>query len=512
MHAGDILSKRASLTHNRTALVELPTGKHYTYGKLNTKSNRLANFLRHRLDIKKGERICILAHNSAAYIELFFGVGKIGAVLVPLNWRLVACELNYIINNCQPKAIFCGPEFAPVLSEIRSEIDIEHFVSLEGAAIVNAISYEKESAHTRQVEPKRPALTDEDPYCILYTSGTTGRPKGAVIPHRQVLWNCINTIISWEVTSQDISPVFTPLFHAGGLFAFLTPLFYAGGRIILTRTFDKDESLKIIEEHKCTVVLGVPSLFQIWMNSSLFNEVNFNCVRWFISGGAPCPVSLMEAWRSAKGVVFRQGYGLTEAGVNCCTMTNDESVLKAGSVGKPIFHSSMRVVNDEGLDVPIGQTGELIIAGPHVFSGYWRNQEADSETLKDGWLYTGDAAKMDKDGFIYIVGRFKDMIISGGENIYATEVESVFREHPSIEDAALIGKPDDKWGEIGVMVVVLRQGYETNKEELIKFCQEHLAKYKIPKQIIFMDFLPYSSYGKVMKKELKKRLGIDKKE
>lgn len=253
------------------------------------------------------------------------------------------------------------------------------------------------------------------------------------------------------------------------------------------------------------MILGVPTLFQMWMNSPNFADADFSHVHFFVSGGAPCPVSLIRAWQEAKGVVFRQGYGLTEVGTNCFSMTDEESALKAGTVGKPIFHSQMRLVDQRGNDVPVGETGELLIAGPHVCLGYWNNPEATRESLVDGWFHTGDMARMDQDGFFTIAGRYKDMIISGGENVYAAEVESVFREHPAVEDAALIGRPDEKWGEVGVIVVTLKADRSATPEELQEFCRVRLARYKVPKEVIFSPGLPYSPYGKVIKAELKRQ-------
>ena len=307
---------------------------------------------------------------------------------------------------------------------MRNEINVEHYVNLRGAGIAEALDYEDGLHQASSQEPKRPQMDGETPYCILYTSGTTGNPKGAIIPHRQILFNAINTVISWGLTEEDISPVYTPLFHAGGLFAFLTPILYVGGRIILARDFDPAASLRWIMEEGCTVILGVPTLFQMWMNSDYFEDADFSRVHFFISGGAPCPPQLMDTWRAKKGIIFRQGYGLTEVGANCFSMTDEDSVPKTGSVGKPIFHSKMRVVNPEtGEDVPVGEAGELLIWGPHVCAGYWRNPEATAKAIADGWFHTGDMAHKDKDGFYYIDGRYKDMIKSGGENVYAAEVE-----------------------------------------------------------------------------------------
>ena len=502
--AADLLSKRAELTPDRVGLVEVANGVAYTYGQLNTRANRLANWFL-SLGVQKGDRVSLLAQNSIHTVDLLFGLAKIGAILAPLNWRLTARELAYIAGDCAPKVMVCGPEYAGLLAEMRIELNIPIVVAIEGAAIDGALDYETCVAGAPETEPQRPPLTGEDVCCILYTSGTTGRPKGAMISHRQVIWNCINTVISWGLRADDVSPIMTPMFHAGGLFVFLTPLFYVGGKILLGRSFDSEASLDLIQRESCTVVLGVPTLFQMWMNSPSFAAADFSSVRFFVSGGAPCPVSLISAWREAKGGYLRQGYGLTEVGVNCFTMTNEESVAKMGSVGHPVFHSRMRIVDESGGDVPRGRTGELIIWGPHVCSGYWRNPEATAQALRDGWFHTGDMARQDEDGYFYLAGRYKDMIISGGENVYAAEVETVFLEHPAVGEAALIGRPDDKWGEVGVMIVVPRPGQTATADELLAFCGGRLARYKVPKQVIIADALPYSPYGKVMKAELREK-------
>ena len=503
MNSADILTKRANLTPDREALYDITTGVRYTYAELNERANRAGNLLQEKYGVQKGDRVSILAHNNIAYVDLLFGIGKIGAIFAPLNWRLTSRELMYIVNDCQPKLLIVGPEFVSVYNEMKDAVHIEHVVSLEGATVSGEESYEGLLSQASAAEPKRPLIEEDDAYCILYTSGTTGRPKGAILPHRQVLWNAINTVISWGLSEKDVSPILTPMFHSGGLFVFLVPLFYAGGRLLMARSFDPDASLKLIVDERCTVILGVPTLFQVWMNSPKFAETSFEHVHFFISGGAPCPPPLIEAWNKAKGLNVRQGYGLTEVGVNCFSMTDEEAFRKRGSVGKPIFHSEMRLVDTDGNDVKVGQTGELLIKGPHVCMGYWNNPEATAQSLKDGWFHTGDMARQDEEGYFYIAGRFKDMIISGGENVYAAEVEAVFREHSAVADAALIGQPDEKWGEVGLMIVACKPNQTVNADELLKFCSGRLAKYKIPKRVEFVDTLPYSPYGKVIKAELK---------
>lgn len=505
MHAADLLSYRARLTPDREALLYTHTGERFTYAQLNARTNRTANFLR-ALGVQKGDRVSILANNSVIYLDLFYGLAKIGAIFAPLNWRLTARELSFIVADCAPRILFCGPEFTQTVNELWDELKNAQVVSVEGAKIEGALSYESELARASDAEPERPALNDDDPYCILYTSGTTGRPKGAVLPHRQILWNCINTVISWGLREDDVSPLLTPLFHAGGLFAFMTPIFYVGGRIVLTRAFDAEQSLEMIVAEKCTVVLGVPTLFQLWYNTAYFQLADFSRVRFWINGGASIPVPLMQSWVAVKGGVFRQGYGLTEVGPNCFSMTDEESKRKRGSVGKPIFHTQMRLVNPETRkEIGVNEPGELLISGPHVCAGYWKNPKATTEAMTDGWFHTGDMARRDEDGFFYIIGRFKDMIKSGGENIYAAEVETIFRDHPAVADAALIGQPDEKWGEIGLMIVLPKPGQSATQADLLKFCEGKLARYKIPKRIVFANEFPYSPYGKIEKAKLREK-------
>lgn len=507
MNAADLLTHRARLTPNREALLETDTGRRFTYAELNERANRAANMLVTEYGVQFGDRVSVFAQNSVMYIDLFYGLAKIGAILAPLNWRLTSHELEYIVNDCAPSVLIVGGEFVPTLEELRPLIRVPHLIATDNATLAEARDYADLLADASPTEPPRPAsLSSETIQCILYTSGTTGNPKGAMIPQRQVLWNCINTVISWGLTENDVSPVFTPLFHAGGLFAFLTPLLYVGGRILLAKGFDTEVTLRQITEERCTVILGVPTLFQMWQNSPNFAAADFSHVHFFISGGAPCPPALMNHWRETKGVVFRQGYGLTEVGPNCFSMTDEESVPKTGAVGKPIFHSEMKLINPEtNEEVGVDEPGELLIRGSHVTAGYWRNPDATEKTIVDGWFHTGDMARRDADGFFTIVGRYKDMIKSGGENVYAVEVEAVFRQHPAVEECALIGKPDDKWGEVGLMIVVLKPEQTTTQEELRTFCDGKLARFKIPKEVIFTDALPYSPYGKVQKPKLKER-------
>jgi fatty-acyl-CoA synthase len=501
----DLLSERARLTPDRVALVDQSSGKEYTCGELHARACRIAGALQTGYNVRAGDRVALLCANSVIYLDLLFGLTQIGAIFVPLNWRLTARELSVILADFQPAVFIVDQEYDAVATKICENVSIASRITIaNGRGASDA--YDKLVSGPSAPDLKPQSLTGEDPAVILYTSGTTGKPKGVLIPHRQVVWNAINTVISWELSAGDISPVFTPLFHAGGLFVFLVPLIYAGGKIILARGFDPVAALDTIEREHGTVILGVPTMFHLWLRDPAIGKTDFSSVRWFISGGAPCPPSLIARWHTETGTVLRQGYGLTEVGVNCFSMTNAEALEKAGSVGKPIIHTSMRLINAEGQDVVRGAIGELAITGPHVTTGYWRNAETTRASLRHGWFHTGDMARQDEDGYFSIVGRSKDMLISGGENIYAAEVEAVFREHPAVADAALVGQPDEQWGEVGVMFIIPGAGAAITEHDLMAYCDNRIARFKIPRRVIFVDTLPYSPYGKVMKSELRLRL------
>jgi len=325
------------------------------------------------------------------------------------------------------------------------------------------------------------------------------------VPHRMVNWNGYNTAIGWQLREDDVSPIFTPLYHAGALGAFLTPIIAIGGTIVLHAAFDVAEVWQTLQDERCTVVLGVPTIYKLLMEAPQFETADLSHVRWLISGGAPLPLYIIDAYQR-RGVVFKQGYGLTEVGVNCFAMTVEESVRKKGSIGKPLMFTEARAAAEDGTVMPAGEVGELWLRGPHVSKGYWNNPQATAAALdKDGWFHTGDLARRDEEGFYYIAGRKKDMLISGGVNIYPAEIEGELLLHPAVQDAAVVGIPDATWGEVGAAFVVLREGAAATENELAAFLAERLAKYKLPRRWVFIDALPRTAYGKVVKGELRSR-------
>lgn len=475
MFDADLLTERARITPDRLAVVAVESGERLTYRELDERAERAAATLREVL--APGERFGLLAFNCIEFLELFFGAGKAGVIVVPLSTRATSSELEHVVRDCSMSAIFYGDGFAQLAGELQvaSRFHVA-YRSGRSSAVARAVS-------------------DEATYCLLYTSGTTGKPKGVMIPRRQLYWNGYNTAMNWGLREDDVSPVFTPLYHAGGLAAFMIPIFCAGGTVVLHKGFDPAEVWRTFERERCTVALGVPTIWKLLMEAPEFAEADLSSVRWLISGGAPLPTYLIEAYRM-RGIVLKQGYGMTEVGVNCFSMTTDDALRKQGSIGKPMMFTALRLVDPDGHEVAEGEIGEMWIRGPHVSSGYWNNEEATRATCTDGWLHTGDLARRDEEGFVYIAGRRKEMFISGGVNVYPAEIESALVAHPAISDAAVVAMPDDTWGEVGVAFVVAR---DLDASSVCDYLATKISKYKIPKKVIFLDALPRTPYGKVQK-------------
>ncbi|MGN6182393.1 MAG: class I adenylate-forming enzyme family protein [Thermoanaerobaculia bacterium] len=475
MFDGDLLSERARVTPDRLAVVSIETGERLTYRELNERAERAADTLASLLN--PGDRFGLLAYNCIEFVELFFAAGKAGVIVVPLSTRGTQHELQQIALDCEMKLVFSGDEFASL------NLSIPRY----------AITHRDGSPANRQA----PTANAEQTYCLLYTSGTTGKPKGVMIPKRQLYWNGYNTAINWALRDDDITSIFTPMYHAGGLAAFFIPLICTGGTVVIHKSFDPKIVWETIQRERCTVVLGVPTIWKILLDAPEFHTVDLSHVRWFISGGAPLPQFIIDAYQK-RGVVFKQGYGMTEVGVNCFTMTVEDSFNKPGSIGRPMLFTEVKL---EGLD---GEVGEMWIRGPHVSNGYWNNPEATAAAYApDGWFRTGDLARRDADGFFYIAGRRKEMFISGGVNVYPAEIEAELVSHPAVSDAAVIAIADETWGEVGIAFVVTT----AEEAELSQYLMMRIARYKMPKRFVFIDALPRTPYGKVVKEELRKRLG-----
>jgi fatty-acyl-CoA synthase len=499
---GDLLGERARLTPDKTALVYVPTSERFTYAELDARSVCWARVWRERLGLKKGDRVAVLCDNRPELVEAFFAAPKSGVVVVPLGTRLTAREMAGILEDAAPAAVFYGDEHADKVRELRTLADVPHWVGFDE---------EQEELEPVSWTPEHGG--PEDLWCLLYTSGTTGKPKGVMLPYRMIVWNGYNTVIGWQLREDDVTSIFTPLYHAGGLGAFLVPIMTIGGTVILHRGFDASEVWRTIQEEGATVVLGVPTIYQMLAEAPEFRTVDLSRVRWLISGGAPLPTWIIDTYQ-ARGVAFKQGYGLTEVGVNCFSMTVEESASHPGSIGKPLMFTETRLVDEGGKEVANGEVGELLLRGPHVCRGYWNNPEATAVALDAaGWFHTGDLARKDEEGFHWIAGRRKDMIISGGANVYPAEIEGELVLHPDVRDAAVVGVPHPTWGEAGVAFVVVSStaGAEPpTTEDLTTFLAGRLAKYKIPREFRFVESLPRTAYGKVVKGDLRDQYEAEK--
>ena len=493
----DWLARRAALDPDRIALIDANHGeRRISYREWDDAASRTAAFLHHVLGVGRGDRVAVLAYNCVEFLDLVFACAKLGAILQPLNWRLSPAELGALLSDAEPSVLVFGPEFRSQVDTVRARASfVRHWLCLAAPGPGERAFSEREASAPSPL----PALELEAdaPWVLCYTGGSTGVPKAAVLTHGSITANAANTVVSWGLSAGDVALLNAPLFHAGGLSVFTTPLVYAGGASVVCRSFDVDGVFDLVHRGAVNLVFGVPTMFIEMQRHPRFDSVDFSRLKLLISGGAPCPAPVFERF-FARGVAFKTGYGLTEAGPNNFWLPPGDVRRKPGAVGVPLFHVEARI---DGEQQP-GDVGELLLRGPHLCAGYWRRPEDTARTFVGGWLHTGDLASRDADGCFRIVGRSKDLIISGGENIYPSEVESVLAGHPDVAEVAVIGVPDAKWGETPRALVVARPGTTPTAEALLAFCEGRLARYKTPKSVRFIYALPRTSPGKVDRRAL----------
>ena len=488
----------------RVALVDRRTGARLSYAELDDVAARWTGLLR-SLDVGPGDRVGVLSRNRLELVALFLACGRRGAALVPYNWRLAAPELAVIVADSQPAVLFHDPESAALAAEAGADVAAE-WLDLE----------EDVPALLEAAEPwgiEQPA-DPESPVLVLYTSGTTGRPKGALLPHRQLFHNAVATTTGWELGANNVAPITTPLFHTGGWNVFATPLWQRGGRVVLFEDFDADEFLRALADEACTVALTVPTQLLLLQRGDAWG-MELPALRFFISGGAPCPPAVAAAVRAA-GYRFKEGYGLTECGPNCFTLSLEEAEANPGAVGRPVPSLRARRVDASGEDVGPGEEGELLLRGPQLFAGYLHDPERTREAFTaGGWLRTGDIARMDEAGRYTICGRRKEMFISGGENVFPAEVEAVLADAPGVAEVVVVGVPDDVWGEVGRAYVVLGGGRAPDDAPsagvadplgpVRDFAAARLARFKVPRSFVALDAIPRLGSGKPDRAALARR-------
>ena len=493
----DWLDKRARLTPDRVALIDYATRAETTFAAWNERVNRTANYLR-SLGVGKGDLVAVYAMNRPEYLDLFWAAPKIGAILQNLNWRLTVHELKGIVESGAPKVLIYSEDWRAQVEELKpSFTTVEHVVAMTNPGPGELDIAERDAMNPTLTE--FPELGLDDPWGIYYTGGTTGLPKGAVVTHGNVTWNSVNTITSWGMTGSHKAALQLPFFHIGGPMIFMVPLVHAGGTTILCSGFDPEQTFDLVEDSGITHYVAVPTMFQMLQEHERWDEADFSKLELVISGGAPCPLPIMQKFWD-RGVDFKMGYGLTEASGNNFWLPPERVREKIGSVGYPIYHIDMKTIREDGTACADGEEGELLIRGPHIMAGYWKNPEATADTIRDGWLHTGDVAVRDADGCYSILGRSKEMFISGGENVYPAEIESVLTAHPHVLEAAVVGVPHETWGEVGRAFLVVDEGYD--EADLKVFLDERLARYKLPRSIVLLDALPLTAIGKLDKKLL----------
>ena len=470
---------------SRAALLDRARGERLTYAEFDAAADRWAALLRVH-GIGRGDLVGTLAGNRSEQAALFHACGRVGAALLPLNWRLPAAELAPILADARPTLIFGEGRFRAQAEDALRGTDAPAWIDFDDDAPA-LLARGAPSADDVEVD-------GEDPALVLYTSGSTGQPKGAVLPHRQIFYNAVATTTAWELGSSDVTPVSTPFFHTGGWNVFATPLWHRGGTIVLFDAFDADEYLRAIEEEGITIALTVPTMLLMLTESARWG-MELPRLRFFISGGAPCPASLAAKVRAA-GYRYREGYGQTECGPNCFAIPTEEAERRPGCVGWPVPMLEMRVAGADGADAAPGEPGELLLRGPQVFTGYLRNPEKTAEAFTgDGWLRTGDLAVRDPDGAYRICGRRKEMFISGGENVFPGEVEAALADCPGVAEVVVVGVRDERWGEVGRAFIVPR-GTPVPEAEVIAHARARLAGYKVPKSIVFLPEIPRLGSGK----------------
>ncbi len=477
-----------------------------SYEELCKRSDRTSCWLQ-AIGIEKGDRVAVMLDNCPEFIDLFLACSRLGAIFVPINFRVTAFELDYFIKNCRPRLFIHGVDFLNVVNDLELDSYMPPIVtSVAGDENCddNIINFYNE---TLKFDGKRAFLTrslgpadPEEPQVIMYTSGTTGKPKGAVLSHRKTFFNCLNADIFFELHFSDIMMIFLPLFHSGGLFIQAAPIFYKGATIVLHRKFDPLKIYKDIEKYCVTKLLGVPTVYRELLNVSPADRTDISSLKVCAGGGEKLTKDLIEKCADS-GLAFRQIMGQTETSILLWASEKDP-LKKPGTVGRPVFHAEVSILDEQGKLTKSGEIGEIVVRGSIMMKEYWQDPVKTEATIKNGYLHTGDLARIDEDGFFYLVGRAGDMYISGGENVYPAEVEKILKTHPDIEDVAVVGVPDKKWGEIGHAFVIKKPGSSLDNNKVIAICKGRIAKYKWPKKVTFKTEFQRTSLGKIKKKDL----------
>jgi long-chain acyl-CoA synthetase len=503
MDLGQMLAQTADRMPDKAAVIF--RDQKTSFQELNRRANQVANGLI-GLGIQPGDRVALLLHNLPIFMEAYYGILKAGATVIPLNVLYKPGEVEYIFNDSGARACLTFGPFAQVaLAAGANAPELRHIVAAAPQDIPGTQPWRTAFGEAVEHEPGVP-VNENDIAVICYTSGTTGRPKGAMLAHRNLIGNCeqVNLIPSIHTDPTDVLWLALPLFHIYAMNVGMNLSVMNGATMALVERFEPASSLDIIQKHRCTVLLGAPPMFVAWASMPNLRDYDLSSLRYIGSGAAALPVQIMDTFQRLSGSPITEGYGLTEASP-VVTTNAAGPVVKPGTVGPAIPGEEVKIVDEAGNEVPRGQQGELICRGPNIMVGYWNKPEATAETIRDGWLHTGDLAIEDEDGYFSIVDRLKDMIIVSGFNVYPREVEETLFRHPAVADAAVVQYPDPYQGESVMAFIVLKPGQTATEQEIIDFCRSQIAVFKCPRRVVFVDELPKNNTGKVLRRELRER-------
>lgn len=510
MNVGSHLTKRAELNPDLEALVDDTAGRRFTFAELNERADRAARMLT-GLGLGKGERVAVLLPTCHQFVEVFYGAARAGLVVVPLNWRLVANELSFMLRDSGATVLVFDAEYDAVVAELHGSDGNDDGTPVTRWLRIGADGPDWAADFDALVDQAAPepisAVGDgDDPLFIMYTSGTTGLPKGAVHTHDSVQWCLLTMQVSVDMRFRDRYLISLPLFHVAAL-APLVGCVYGGATIVMVRQFDPRRIWEVFRDEQITTTLAVPAMLNFMLPTYQPELRESLALRWIMSGASPVPPSLIKSYADL-GFEVHQVYGLTESCGPGCVIGPDDAMSHIGSTGKAFFHTDIRIVDEHGADAASGVAGEILIRGRHIMAGYWNRPAATAETVIDGWLHTGDIAVRDADGFVYIQDRIKDMIISGGENVYPAEIEDVLLSHPGIADVAVLGMKSAKWGE-SPLAVVVRADPDLDEAAVLTHCEGKLARYKLPKRAVFVDAIPRTPTGKALKRVLRETFSTE---
>jgi fatty-acyl-CoA synthase len=490
------------------ALIDGDTGRRRTFAELHARTSALADAL-HQRGVRRGDRVALLALNSPEFLEVLLAAAKLGAITVPVNFRLSADEVRYVLTDSGASALLYSGQLAAVAKAAADGLHVHTLTEIPPAAdrAAGGASEYEDLLASGSPEPLERDVAESDIAMIMYTSGTTGFPKGAMLTHANLLWQSVHAMSMYEGLSRyDVTVTSAPLFHIGGLAVLTVPLLYLGGTSVILEGFEPAQVIAAMAEHKATVMFLVPAM---WVALSRCPEIDRDGLvppRQSVSGGAPAPLPMLEFF-AGRGWNFAEGFGLTETSPGCSLLDREHIVAKAGSIGQPVTHLRWKLVDDGDREVPAGTVGELIVQGPNVFAGYWGKPAETAEAMRGGWFHTGDLGRADSDGYVTLVDRKKDMVITGGENVYPIEVEQALFGHPDVEDVAVVGVPDEKWGETVMAAVVKKAGSPLTEAGLIAWVRDRLAHFKCPRRVEFVAELPRNATGKLLKRELRAAYG-----